>query len=56
MFMPFQGPQLDLRNAKLGKDSGISISGYQLEDHCLQAVNQISGCELPVQDNLEVIM
>jgi hypothetical protein len=26
-----------------------------LEDHCLQDVNQISGCELPVEDNLEVI-
>lgn len=33
-FMPFQGPQSDPKNAVLGKDSGISISGYQLEDHC----------------------
>lgn len=53
--MPFQGPRLDLRNAMLGKDSGILISGYQLEDHCLQAVNQILGCELPVEYNSEVI-
>jgi hypothetical protein len=32
--MPFLGPQLDLKNAVLGKDSDISISEYQLEDHC----------------------
>ena len=33
-FMPFLGLQLDLKIAVLGKDSGISISGYQLEDRC----------------------
>ena len=53
--MPFQGPRLDLRNAMLGKDSGILVSGYQPEDRCLQAVNQILGCELPVEYNSEVI-